>query len=61
MDSDSLIDSPPIQSPPIKITTEMVAKALSKMKKGKAAGSSAKILKCSWLGVKIDYLPSPTL
>jgi len=33
VDSDSLIDRPPIHGPPIKITTEMVAKALSKMKK----------------------------
>jgi len=38
--SDSLVDSLPIQGPAIKITTEMIPKALTKMKKGKAASPS---------------------
>ena len=39
-DRESLQDQPPVQGPPINITVEMVAVALQKMKKGKAAGPS---------------------
>ena len=39
-DSDSLDEQPAVEGPPISITVEMVAKALQKMKKGKATGPS---------------------
>jgi len=52
-----LIDSPQIQGPLIKITTEMV----TKMKKGKAAGPSGINIEMLLVGVKIYYLLSPTL
>ena len=39
-DPDHLSDEPPVEGPPIPITIDMVKKALSKMKVGKAAGPS---------------------
>ena len=39
-DSSTLCEEQPFQGPPIRITNEMVSKALAKMKKGKAAGPS---------------------
>ena len=39
-DSSTLSEEQPLQGPPIRITTEMVSKALTKMKKGHAAGPS---------------------
>ena len=39
-DSNTLSQEQPFQGPPIKITTEMVNEALSKMKEGKATGPS---------------------
>ena len=37
-DPDHLSDEPPLEGPPVPITSEMVKKALAKMKPGKAAG-----------------------
>ena len=39
-DPDHLSDEPPVQGPPIPITTDMVKKAISQMKAGRALGSS---------------------
>ena len=39
-DSSTLSEEQPLQGPPIRITTKMVSKALTKMKKGHAAGPS---------------------
>ena len=39
-DPDHLTDEPPLEGPPIPITIDMVKKAISKMKLGKAAGPS---------------------
>ena len=39
-DSSTLSEEQPLQGPPIRITTEMVSKALTKMKKGHGAGPS---------------------
>lgn len=39
-DSSTLCEEQPFQGPPIRITNEMVSKALAKMMKGKAAGPS---------------------
>ena len=39
-DPDHLSNEPPLEGPPIPITTDMVKKAISKMKPGKAAGPS---------------------
>ena len=39
-DPDHLSDEPPVEGPPIPITIDMVKKASSKMKVGKAAGPS---------------------
>ena len=39
-DSSTLSEEQPFQGPPIRITTEMVSKALTKMKKGQAADPS---------------------
>ena len=39
-DSSTLSEEQPLQGPPIRITTEMVSKALTKMKKRHAAGPS---------------------
>ena len=40
-DSDHLSNEPQLEGPPIPITIDMVEKAISKMKSGKAAGSSS--------------------
>ena len=40
MDPDHLSNEPPLVGPPIPITIDMVKKAISKMKSGKAAGPS---------------------
>ena len=39
-DPDYLSDEPPVEGPPIQITTDMVKKAISQMKAGKALGPS---------------------
>ena len=39
-DPDHLSNEPPLEGPPIPITIDMVKKAISKMKSGKAAGPS---------------------
>ena len=39
-DPDHLSNKPPLEGPPIPITIDMVKKAISKIKSGKAAGSS---------------------
>ena len=39
-DPDHLSKEPPLEGPPIPITIDMVKKAISKMKSGKAAGPS---------------------
>ena len=43
-DSDHLSDEPPVEGPPIPITTDMVKKAISQMKVGKAPGPSGMIV-----------------
>ena len=43
-DEGALPDAPPVEGPPPPITNEMVAKALAKMKSGKAAGPSGIIV-----------------
>ena len=39
-DTDHLSDEPPVEGPPVSITTDMVKKATSQMKVGKALGPS---------------------
>ena len=39
-DPDNLSDEPPVEGPPIPITSDMVKKAISQMKAGKALGPS---------------------
>ena len=43
-DPDHLSDEPPVEGPPIPITTDMVKKAISQMKVGKAPGPSGIIV-----------------
>ena len=44
-DPDHLSDEPPVEGPPIPITTDMVKKAISQMKVGKALGPSGIVVK----------------
>ena len=41
---DHLSDEPPVEGPPIPITTDMVKKAISQMKEGKALGPSGMVV-----------------
>ena len=43
-DPDHLSDVPPVEGPPIPVTTDMVKKAISQMKLGKACGPSSIVL-----------------
>ena len=43
-DPDHLSDEPPVEDPPILITTDMVKKAISQMKMGKAPGPSGTVV-----------------
>ena len=40
LDTDHMSDEPPMKGPPIPITTDMVKRAISQMKAGKALGPS---------------------
>ena len=44
-DPDHLFDEPPVEGPPIPITIDMVKKAISQMKVGKALGPSGIVVK----------------
>ena len=54
----NLSDEPPVERPAVKITAEMVTKAINKMKAGKAAGSSGIIIEM--IKVANMELPSAT-
>ena len=43
-DPEHLSDEPPLEGPPIPVTTDMVKKAISKMKSCKAAGPSGVVV-----------------
>ena len=47
-DPDQLSDKPPVEGPPIPITIDMVKKAISQMKIGKAPGPSGIMVKMIW-------------
>ena len=47
-DPDHLSDEPPVEGPPIPITTDMFKKAISQMKAGKALGPSGIVVEMIW-------------